>query len=102
MKVTSQAKALAPVDLGELRGSIMWKSYKAKGGHQAGMPLVSRPKKNEIIVGSNTAYAVYQEFGTRKMYAQPYLRPAVDMVTNGTAYTSSMVKAMRDSVKRAL
>lgn len=29
------------------------------------------------VVGTNVEYAVYQEFGTSKMAAQPYLRPAV-------------------------
>ena len=28
-------------------------------------------------IGSNVNYAIYQELGTRKMAAQPYLRPAL-------------------------
>lgn len=30
------------------------------------------------VVGTNTEYAVYVEFGTSRMAAQPYLRPAVE------------------------
>jgi HK97 gp10 family phage protein len=105
IRVTSQAKALSPVaekNGGQLRNSIMWKSYTAKGGITGGDPLTSRPKKNQIIVGSNTEYAVYQEFGTRKMAAQPYLRPAIDIVTNGTNGAKAMSKAMYNSVREYL
>ena len=36
------------------------------------------------------------------MPAQPYLRPAVDIVTNGATAKNAMAKAMNESVKRAL
>jgi hypothetical protein len=36
----------------------------------------------EYRVGTNVEYAVYVEFGTSKMRAQPYLRPAVKEVVN--------------------
>lgn len=32
----------------------------------------------EWVVGTNVEYAPYVEFGTSRMGAQPYLRPAVD------------------------
>lgn len=32
----------------------------------------------EYVVGTNVEYAPYVEFGTSKMSAQPYLRPAAD------------------------
>ena len=34
----------------------------------------------EYVVGTNVEYAVYVEFGTSKMQAQPYLRPAAERV----------------------
>jgi hypothetical protein len=34
----------------------------------------------EYVVGTNVEYAVYVEFGTSKMEAQPYLRPAAERV----------------------
>lgn len=63
--VTRSAKILSPVDTGRLRASIT--------------PEV-RPQDNNIIgvVGSNVEYAPYQELGTSRMHAHPYLAPAFD------------------------
>lgn len=36
------------------------------------------PDGNSVTVGSNVFYAPFQELGTRKMKAQPHLRPAVE------------------------
>lgn len=62
--VDRQAKSLAPVDTGRLRSSINWRL-----GHDS-QGLVG-------IVGTNVSYAIFQEFGTRYMAAQPFLRPAL-------------------------
>jgi HK97 gp10 family phage protein len=64
--IRDDAKQAAPVDTGTLMRSIKsvlesMGTYIAKG-----------------IVGTNVEYAPYQEFGTQKMQAQPYLRPALD------------------------
>ena len=61
--VTVQAEAIrrAPVDQGRLKGSI---KFKVKG--------------DEVQIGTNVEYAVYQEYGTYKMAAHPFLRPALD------------------------
>lgn len=58
----SYAKQLAPVDTGNLRNSI---THRQLDG-------------DTEIVGSAVEYAPYQELGTRKMKAQPYLRPAIE------------------------
>ena len=63
-RVRTQAKRLAPVDLGILRGSIDQEIQKQKG------TIVGR-------VGTNVEYAIYQELGTRYMRAQPFLVPAL-------------------------
>jgi HK97 gp10 family phage protein len=34
--------------------------------------------KTEVKIGTNVEYAPYQEYGTYKMTARPYLRPAFD------------------------
>lgn len=34
------------------------------------------------VVGTNVKYGVFQEFGTKNMPAQPYMRPAVKEVSN--------------------
>lgn len=59
-EVCGEAKANAPVDTGRLRDSI---TAKAEG--------------NTAIIGTNVEYAMYQELGTYKMHAQPYLVPAL-------------------------
>src|SRR3990167_3709515 len=62
--IEAQAKARAPVDTGLLKNSI-----------------VSRQEDDlRHIVEAPLHYSVYQEFGTRKMPAQPYMLPAVEFV----------------------
>lgn len=63
VEVQREAVRLAPIDLGGLKGSIKFKVDIAK---------------SQVRVGTNLEYAPYQEFGTVKMKAQPYLRPALD------------------------
>ena len=58
--VEAKAKELCPVDTGKLRASIT--------------PVIQSWAK--AYVGTNTHYAPYVEFGTKKSAAQPYLEPA--------------------------
>lgn len=58
--VEGEAKALSPVDTGALRASI-----------------TSQTQDNVCHVGTNVEYAPYQEYGTYKMKAQPFLIPAL-------------------------
>lgn len=57
------ATGYAPVDTGNLRASIGYKTDESD---------------NTMYVGTNVEYAPYQEFGTYKMAAHPYLRPALE------------------------
>ena len=97
-KIVAQTKTLAPVAQkfgGTLRNSYMYKVKTEKGaqdggfndssGEKAKRKLTVKPNKNEGYVGSSVDYAAYQEFGTRKMVAQPHLRPAVDIVMGRSA-----------------
>lgn len=84
-QVTAQAKALAPVDSGQLRNSI---SYGQDG--------------DDVIVSASAEHAVYQEFGTRNMSAQPFFRPAIEIIVNGRKAWAAMAKALNDSVGRGL
>ena len=59
--VQGDAKSLSPVDTGNLRNSITYKVSADDGK-----------------VGTNVHYAIHQEYGTKKMSAQPFLRPALD------------------------
>ena len=65
MIVQGSAMRLAPVDTGTLKGSINWETNEVEGDNIVG------------IVGSNVEYALYQELGTSRMSAQPYLMPAL-------------------------
>lgn len=90
MKTTAQAKLLCPVDNGPLRNSIMWKMKNANGGfnENSGKPAQNKINVNladnhEAFIGSNIKYAIYQEFGTRYMGPQPFLRPAIARIVLG-------------------
>lgn len=73
--VCGSAKAKCPVDTGHLRASI---ESKAEG--------------LSATVGTNVEYGIYQEFGTYKMAAQPYLRPAL------TESSDAVVAAVRAAI----
>lgn len=60
--VETYAKILVPVDTGTLKGSIM----------------VDEVTPLEATIAPHTDYAEYVEFGTSRMAAQPYMRPALD------------------------
>lgn len=64
LKVEREAKRRCPVRTGRLRASI----------HHG------RIEENVYFVGSPVVYAPFVEFGTRRMSAKPYLRPAVKKV----------------------
>lgn len=60
-KAESYAKALCPVDTGNLRNSI---THFQQG--------------EDEYVATNVYYAPYVELGTRRMKARPYLKPAAE------------------------
>lgn len=92
-QIEKLAKELAPKRYGALRNSI----YTVTGRHngyesasasaKAANPKVNTaphptPTGNVIAnVGPSVDYAEYQEFGTSRMAAQPYLTPAVEQVS---------------------
>lgn len=59
--VEADAKLLAPVDTGNLRGSI-----------------ARRIEGNAAVVGTNVEYAQHVEYGTVKMQPRAYMRGAID------------------------
>ena len=63
-QVEGGAKTRAPVDTGALKNSI---HTEQKG-------------KNKYIVADSVEYGIYQELGTHKMAAQPFMVPAVEAV----------------------
>jgi HK97 gp10 family phage protein len=68
MFIEAEAKRRAPVDLGNLQGSIMTEMQTGPGDTVA-----------KGTVGTNVEYAAFQEFGTKHHDAQPYLGPALEL-----------------------
>ncbi len=68
LKMHEIAVRLSPVDTGRLRNSITLN------------PLLPMAKK--YILGTNLEYSRPVEYGTWKMDAQPYMRPALFQVKN--------------------
>ena len=115
-KVMTEAKTLAPVDLGQLENSLM---YKISNGDSGGFNTAVKPKAVEkataeirdprkktnkltSYVGFNLLYGVYQEFGTKKLKPQPFLRPALDIVVNKTDPLKVLAKIQADQLLGAL
>ena len=89
--VEGHAKELCPVDTGLLRNSITY----ALGGESPAVSVYydnkmekvgeyegSAPDDEEhevtVYIGTNVHYAPYNELGTVKMTARPFLRPAME------------------------
>lgn len=101
--VRSQAVDLAPVALvngGRLKNSIVWKT--SKEGQGDPLPGEPTPKKLNGYVGSAVEYAVYQEFGTRYMAPQPFLRPAIAIKALGRRGADVMKEKMDEEARGKL
>lgn len=84
LKVEGDAKLMAPVDTGALRGSI------TTGGR-------STPDGAEATIGSSLEYAPYVELGTSRMSAQPFLQPGLQK--NKKIATQIVVSEVRKAIK---
>ncbi len=107
----ANAKSFAPVaqkDGGRLRNSIMWKT-KTKNGGIDDSPGVDAPfrvegvsiKSKEAVVGFNLNYGVYQEFGTRYMKPQPFLRPSM-AIAKGSSTTDIIKRTQEETLRGTL
>jgi HK97 gp10 family phage protein len=67
LDIEADAKALAPVDTGNLKGSI---SVDSLG------PLAAE-------IGPTATYGIFQEYGTSRMPPQPFMGPAFDRRSPG-------------------
>jgi HK97 gp10 family phage protein len=85
MVVMNDAKARVPVLTGNLRRSIA---------------LSDGPGDAEVTIGTDVEYAPYVEFGTSRMAAQPYLRPALD--ENHEEITRTISDALADLIDGAV
>lgn len=85
--IRNDARARAPVDTGELKKDIQMKRERdTQGGEliRANYSVYTRSGKKSRLSGKarnvdkDSFYWKFQEFGTAKMAAQPYMRPAFE------------------------
>jgi len=104
--VRAQAVLLTPVDTGNLRGSITWRTVDADGGFNAapggnnrtGTGISVPVDKYSVHVGTNVEYAQHVEYGTKRMSPQSFLRPAIDSMRKKRA--DMLAKLIRDGADR--
>ena len=106
--IASQAKLLAPVDMGQLRNSLSASNTSRTemlnnmAGEKAEALDTQGLKDNETYVGSNSDHAIFQEYGTVKQPAQPYLRPAMEAVVQRKTPAEIFAKYGREAMDREL
>ena len=106
--IASQAKLLAPVDLGQLRNSLSASSLKETKllnnmtGEKAEPLETTGLKEGEVYVGTNCDHNIYQEYGTVKQPAQPYLRPSAELVIEKKEPAEIVAKYCREKMEEEL
>lgn len=102
-EVVATMQRLVPVESGALRASIGW----TWGAPPAGAKVLGTVANSEgsdfsitIYAGDGKAfYALYQEFGTKNMTANPFFWPAVRV--NRTRGRSRMARNVRKAAEQA-
>lgn len=86
LKKDNSAKALAEFKMAAERALTIC-AMKAERYAKDDCPVITGRLKNSItntvtekeaLIGTNVEYAAYVEMGTRRMAAQPYLKPAIE------------------------
>lgn len=99
-RIEARAKQLAPVEEGDLRESITTKNAKAQ--RERGSKRFKRQTGVEVLTGptgrEEGGNAAWQEFGTVKMSANPYMRPAAD--AEGQAVVDEVVEIIGAEVRK--
>lgn len=114
-KVVTDMKRLVPVDSGALRDSIGWTWGDApagavrvgtiRGGRTAGRSYgkiaitIYAGTRNKSLGSADAFYARFQEFGTRKMAANPFFFPV--WRANKSAVKAGMGRAVKRAAARA-
>ena len=109
-KVVRDMKALVPVDTGALRNSINWTwgdapagsvtIGKVRGSSYERIAITIYAGTRDKSLGSADAfYARFQEFGTRKMAANPFFYPA--WRANRARVKTNITRAIRRAMKKA-
>ena len=104
--IASQAKLLAPVDMGQLRNSLSAISFDEmellndSDGEKAKQLSTLGLKDGEVYAGSNSDHATFQEYGTVKQPAQPFLRPSVELVVQQKKPAEIVAKYGREAMDK--
>jgi HK97 gp10 family phage protein len=100
--IATQAKALSPVDTGQLRNSIGYILNNRESGlfEKGEKQISSKPDKGNAHVGSASDHAIFQEFGTVKQVAQPFLRPAGLIVGKDPVTAKKIVQAYQNAAAK--
>lgn len=83
--IENEAKLRAPVLTGTLRRSI-----NTQVENRGELRVVAR-------IGPNTDYAAFLEFGTSRMAARPYMRPALD--SKRAEATATVIRIFADAMR---
>lgn len=108
VQIASQAKALAPVDFGQLRNSISASSLSEtkllndSNGERAEALEITGLKDGEVYVGSNSDHTIFQEYGTIRQPAQPFLRPSAELKAQGANMADIVKKYNRTAMEAEL
>jgi HK97 gp10 family phage protein len=106
--IASQAKLLAPVDYGQLRNSLSASNTSRTEllnnmpGEKAEALDTQGLKEDEVYAGSNSDHAIFQEYGTVKQPAQPFLRPAMEAIVQRKDPAEIFAKYGREAMDREL
>lgn len=106
--IASQAKLLAPVDYGQLRNSLSASNTSKTellnnmAGEKAEALDTQGLKDDEVYAGSNSDHATFQEYGTVRQPAQPYLRPAMEAIVQRKEPAEIFAKYGREAMEREL
>ena len=90
--VVQEAKRIVPVRTGNLQRSLHVGGYGSDGGLEGettGTDIGGKTTSDtsaSLLVGTNVHYAGFVEFGTSRMAARPYLRPALDEHADDVAH----------------
>lgn len=106
-QVATIAKQICPVDTGSLQSTIYVKTHDASTygqgfeeptGDSYILPEVDVPPSGTAYVAAADNYAIYVEFGTRYMGAEPFMIPALETVglafQNGTMLQGLLSKEL--------
>jgi len=76
-QIVQDAKAVVPVDTGSLQRSIR-KQHHVSEGHVHSIGVTAGGYVTNFKTGRKVDYAVHVEYGTSRVAAKPFLRPALE------------------------